>query len=585
MLAMGLSLLPLSALLLAYPAVNSQESVLSDVVDRRRSVLRRLFALISGVAVLLSLLAFSVEITSRLMSAGVLPAKGQFGEMASGILNKFDVARNTVYMGKFVSEEDMTEEEKETFAATKKVTPLAVLLPPALVQHWPVVVLLIYLGDLLLLLAIGRVPISYNLRNLIVRWKLAGMTLFAFTFVIALLVFMLGFVNGMNNLTENTGVPGNVFVLSEGATDELFSNLGYGDVSNIERASTSLDKKNQPLPRTVKVMSFDDGGQRKYLSSRETYYVINMPIPESSPPRRRFVQLRTLEDPAIAGMVHNMALESGPLVNEFLGSQDGKILCVLGAGIAATLGADQNKKRLEPGDEFNMGDMTWRVVGIMKSEGTTFGSEVWALKSNLITKPFGKESHTTLIMRVDVEGNRETQKAASQALAYELSKRYTQQKLKAISEPDYYAELTKANNQFLSAIIILAVVMSVGGVFAMMIAMFASIAQRKRDIGVLRLLGYKRWQVLVSFMLESLTMAVVGGTAGVLLGWLVGDGKSATSTLSSGGGGGGKNFAVRIDIDTQIMMAGLLLALVMGRLGGLVPALSAMRIKILDALR
>ena len=77
---------------------------------------------------------------------------------------------------------------------------------------------------------------AYNLRN--VDRAVEGdraLTLAAFAFVIGLLVFMLGFVKGMNDLTENTGIPGNVFVLSEGSTDELFSNLGYGDFDNVDR--------------------------------------------------------------------------------------------------------------------------------------------------------------------------------------------------------------------------------------------------------------------------------------------------------------------------------------------------------------
>src|SRR5947208_13705589 len=112
-------------------------------------------------------------------------------------------------------------------------------------------------------------------------------------------------------------------------------------------------------------------------------------------------------------------------------------------------------------------------------------------------------------------------RAASRAMAWHLTKRYTQQKLKAYAEPDYYAELTKTNNFFLTAVVIVAVVMAIGGVFGMMTTMFASIAQRIRDIGVLRLLGFKRWQVMVSFLLESLTIAAIGGALGLLLAYLL----------------------------------------------------------------
>ena len=84
-------------------------------------------------------------------------------------------------------------------------------------------------------------------------------------------------------------------------------------------------------------------------------------------------------------------------------------------------------------------------------------------------------------------------------------------------------------------------------------------------------------------MLESLVIALIGGGIGTLFVWALHrrsfGGVSATSTLSGGGGGGGKNFAVKIDIDPQIVAACILLTLVMGRVGGLVPSLSAMRAK------
>ena len=146
--------------------------------------------------------------------------------------------------------------------------------------------------------------------------------------------------------------------------------------------------------------------------------------------------------------------------------------------------------------------------------------------------------------------------------------------------------MTKTNNDFLAVVVVVAVVMAIGGVFGMMTTMFASIAQRIRDIGVLRLLGFKRWQVMVSFLLESLTVALVGGFIGCVLVRLFVNGAGSTSTLSGGGGGpGGKTVAITLDVNFEVVTMGMLFALAMGRIGGLVPALSAMRMKILDSLR
>ena len=107
-------------------------------------------------------------------------------------------------------------------------------------------------------------------------------------------------------------MPGNVFVLSDGSTDELFSNLAGGDVDNVERVVVELDEKDRPLPAPVRVA--DDRARtarRSPLASRETYYAINQPVPNSNPPRRRFVQLRSIEDPQVAAAVHNIELYPG----------------------------------------------------------------------------------------------------------------------------------------------------------------------------------------------------------------------------------------------------------------------------------
>ncbi|OWK36671.1 ABC transporter permease [Fimbriiglobus ruber] len=572
----GLSLLPLSALLLAYPALVPQESVLTDEVptktSRTRRVLQRVFAVAAGLIVLVTLLAVSVELVTRLP----LGEKGSFAIIAETAL-----PAPVGFMGKTEKDRQAALDQYES-EETKQFlkTPLYEKLPPAMVQHWPFVILAIYAADLLILLTIGKIPLAYNLRNLRVRWKTNLMTAVAFTFVIGLLVFLMAFVNGMNNLTENTGVPGNVFVLSDGSTDELFSNLGYGDLDNVERVTVELDEKDRPLAVPVRVKQIEQDGRKLALASRETYYVINQPVPNSTPPRRRFVQLRTIEEPAVAGAVHNIDLFPGGKWFGSAGVDDhSRIQCVLGEGAARTLGEEYGKKQLAPGDAFTLGEMDWIVAGVMKTEGTTFGSEIWAKRFSRIYQPFGKEKYTTLVLRTEQDT-----KDAARALAYHLNKRYTQQKLKAFAEPDYYAELTKTNNTFLIAIVVVAVVMAIGGVFGMMTTMFASIAQRIRDIGVLRLLGFKRWQVMVSFLLESLAVALIGGAAGCAIAYLAADGRSSVSNLSSGQGGG-KSVALTISVNAEVVALGMLFTLAMGRVGGLVPALSAMRIKILDSLR
>ncbi len=436
----------------------------------------------------------------------------------------------------------------------------------------------------ILLIFIGRVPLGYNLRNLVVRWRTTALTALAFTVVVALVVVMLAFVNGMNRLTENSGQPGNVIVLSDGATDELFSNLAFGDTSDVER---------KVAPRLRPFIEKDRQGNP--LCSREVYIVANQPLPTApgEPTRRRFVQIRGLDDALMASRVHGLKLLKGewftavgvrklPAGGGASAGEETAIQAVLGEGVARQLAKDQGGGRLGIGDVFELGPsqesedvrvQKWVVVGILDSAGSTFDSEIWAKRGN-VGPMFGKDNYTTIVLR--------TRSATSAAeVARDLANQTPP--LGAKTETEYYSKLAETNRQFLVAIIFVAVIMAVGGIFGVMNTMFAAISQRTKDIGVLRILGFARWQILVSFFLESLAIALAGGLLGCALALLV-DGRTATSIVSSGQGGG-KSVVLHLVVDAHTLAVGVLFTLVMGALGGLVPALSAMRLKPLDSLR
>jgi putative ABC transport system permease protein len=443
------------------------------------------------------------------------------------------------------------------------------LSPPVVIPLATVLVLVA------LLVGISKVPLGYNIRNLMVRWPITLLTALAFTLVVSLLTVMLAFVNGMSRLTEASGHPGNVMILSDGATDELFSNLAYSDTSNVDRQPGVLtDESSRPL------------------CSREVYIVVNQPIPseEGKTNRRRFVQVRGIDDALTSAKVHELELVPGGKWFSEAGVQevpaspvasapgestkDQAIQAVLGEGVARILGQDKNKDRLDPGDIFELGARKWVVTGIMKSEGSTFGSEVWA-KRSLVGPMFGKDQITCLVVRT-------TDADSAQAVADDLSKNF-KPAVRAEPEKVYYSKLGETNKQFLAAVIFVAVIMAIGGVFGVMNTMFAAISQRTKDIGVLRILGFARWQILVSFFLETLVIALVGGLIGCALGSLC-DGWSASSIVSAGQGSN-KTIVLKMTVDANTIAAGLLFTLSMGALGGLVPSLSAMRLRALESLK
>lgn len=477
---------------------------------------------------------------------------------------------------------------------------------------------------LLLLTLIGKVPLSYNLLNLRVRWVTTLITAGAFTLVISLQTWMLAFVNGMYAMTDATGEAGNIMILSEGSTDEVFSNLGFADATDLETQDG--------------VMKVD--GQA--MVSRETYMNIVQPILDAAPgrPHRRFLQVRGVDDPAMSARVHDMKLIPGHEwfsdagVREVGSQGETAIEVVLGSGIAAELGGDRksellasarNPKRLDPGDTFDVGGRLWVVTGVLESSGSLYDSEVWT-KQSQIGSLFGKPNYTTFVLRADPSFRRDQreqflkdrQKKADDTYAQALADaeadkslprpvreivkapqsddawaaeqlrdyfayEYTKARFSPQVETQYFSAMTATNQQFLTATLFLCCFMSLGGVFGVMNTMFAAISQRTRDIGVMRLLGYKRWQILVSFLFESVILAIIGGLIGCAIGSLI-DGATASSIVSNAQGGG-KFIVLRMTVDFSTLALGMFLAIVMGFLGGLLPSLSAMRLTALDALR
>jgi ABC-type antimicrobial peptide transport system permease subunit len=298
---------------------------------------------------------------------------------------------------------------------------------------------------------------------------------------------------------------------------------------------------------------------------------------------RRFVQVRGIEDPVVSGKVHGLALHEGGSwfsrsgVQALAGSKRGEqaIQAVIGEGLARELGADQGKDALVVGDLFDLGPRKWVVVGIMQSAGSTFDSEVWG-KFSLMKDLFGKNSYTTCVLRT---ADADTAKR----FAEDLTKNYKKPAVAAVPEPEYYSRLNGTNEQFLYAIAVVVLIVALGSVFGVMNTMFAAINQRIKDIGVMRILGYARWQVLTSFFVEAVALALLGGLIGCALGSLA-HGLGTTSIIGSGQGGG-KTVVLKLVVDARILGAGMGFALLMGCLGGLIPAISAMRLKPLDAVR
>jgi ABC-type lipoprotein release transport system permease subunit len=424
---------------------------------------------------------------------------------------------------------------------------------------------------------VAGVPIRYNLRNLQARWKSTLATALAFTLVVALLTVMLAFVQGMDRLTEGSGQPGNIIVLSQGAVDESFSDLP---------PSISVFHLPSDIQELVRRETDDNGKPGKYWSVKEIYAVANqeLPSPEGGEEGERSLQIRGVDGPLLAGKVHGIELARGTWFSPSgVNPRTGRYEIVLGDGIAQVLGSDKGGRPLGPGDSVTIGPRQWYVTGVMKPSGSVFGSEIWA-KDELVARYFGNVKdgaicYTSFVVRVK-------DPALVQRAAEQIKKATAQGTFEAFPEEEYYAKQSQTSQQFLGAILVVAVVMAFGGILGIMNTMFAAISQRTRDIGVLRLLGFTRWQILRSFLLESVVIACLGGLLGCGLGALA-HGWTATSMVASetAGEAYGKIVVFKLVVDDSILAASMIFTLVMGAVGGLIPATVSMRLRPLESLR
>ncbi|MBX7072177.1 MAG: ABC transporter permease [Pirellulales bacterium] len=380
------------------------------------------------------------------------------------------------------------------------------------------------------------VPVSYNYRSLIVRWKTTLMTASGFTLVVGALIVMLAFINGIQEVCATSGEPENVVVLSKGAGDEILSQMDRGVISQLE---------------STRGFAGPEGGRP--LVSRELFVIAN-----------RFLTKNDYAVLAVRGVVpaafdvhSKVRFESG---RRF---RPGASEVVIGKGVAQS-------NQLKIGDSFTIGRKQWRVVGVFSAAGSALESEIWCDLSELASQFKREGLYTSVCMR-----------AANPDEAVRLANSLTKSRrmnVEAQTETNYYAKQAEQTKFLESAAWVIAWFMGVGAIFGVMNTMYAAINQRIKDIAVMRIMGFQPREILLSFLTESILIAIVGGLLGAGVGYLV-NGITQNTDI----GARQVQFAFRVDLPT-LLLAGTF-SIVMGVAGGLFPALSAMRIKPIEALR
>src|SRR5580704_3496294 len=236
--------------------------------------------------------------------------------------------------------------------------------------------------------------------------------------------------------------------------------------------------------------------------------------------------------------------------------------------------ASKTYQGLTLGNTVNFGGVHWNVVGVFDAGGSSFDSEVWCdarILNEVLKRPENIFQSATVHL---------TSPAAFDQFKDSITSD-PQLNLEVEREVDYYAKQSSAMTRLITVLGgLVAAVMAIGAVFGALNTMYSAVAERGREIATMRALGFSSWNVILSFLFEALLISFIGGLLGCLVvlplnGW-------TTSTMNFQTF---SNLAFAFKITLNLLLLGVLFAMVMGILGGMLPAVRAARRPVAQALR
>jgi putative ABC transport system permease protein len=214
-----------------------------------------------------------------------------------------------------------------------------------------------------------------------------------------------------------------------------------------------------------------------------------------------------------------------------------------------------------------------KIVGVFEDDGSAFESEVWGDMS-VIRATFGRQGIVSSV-RVRLDSP-----AKFDAFKTEVETN-RQLDVTTMRDAEFYEKSSHGTALFLSVLgFIIAFFFSIGAIIGAMITMHATVAQRQREIGTLRALGFSRLQILFSFLLESVALALLGGVIGAGAAVLMGMKRITLMNNATW-----SELSFRFEPTPKILITAVVVAAIMGILGGFFPAIRAARINPVQAMR
>ncbi len=375
------------------------------------------------------------------------------------------------------------------------------------------------------------IPLKYNIRSVLVRRVSTLLTVLSIALVVAVTIGVMALATGLETALVSTGDPLNILVRHRGADSEL-SSFVTRDAWQVLRY----------LP------GVKTGSNGEPLASADVVVVINLPRRGST--QGANVTVRGLPPQGVALRPH-IRLVAGRMFQPGLRE------------VIVSRRLSERFQQTSLGDRLRFGKGDWTVVGLFDAGQTAFDSEIWT-DVNQLASDYNRQFYSSVLLR-----------AVDEAAAREIIARVESERrfnLTAEPETEYFREQTRAAGPIKAMGMFIAFVLGIGACFAAMNTMYAAVTYRTREIATLRVLGFRRWSILLSFVVESVLLALVGGVIGCLLVLPINGVTTGTANWQTF-----SEIAFAFRVTPRLLLAGMIFAILIGLLGGFFPARQAAR--------
>jgi len=383
-------------------------------------------------------------------------------------------------------------------------------------------------------------PIRYSLRNVFVRWRSTLATVLGVAAVVFVWILMQALATGLETAGGTTGDPRNLLVVRKGSDSESTSQIGLDDVRSIQYSEE---------------IARDEAG--KPLISADALVTAYLP--------------RSGGAEGGANVIFRGVSPNGPSLRPQVRLVAGRWFSPGRREVTVSIRLARRFSGVNVGDEIKLGARVLTVVGHFDAGGSAYDSEAW-MDADEARAIFSRSNYASVLIRpVDAPAG------ARLKQRLESDHRLT---MRVVAETEYYAQQTKTAGPIRWGGNVIAMVMSVGAVLAAMNTMYASVGARTREIGTLRVLGFRRRSVVTAILIEGACLAFVGGIIGGAASLLVNGYKTGTFNFQTF-----SETVFALTVTPPIIAKGLVFAALVGLLGALLPALRASRLPVIEALK